>query len=103
MIALYHYVCVAFLMIAIAFMGLIFNRHNTLGVLMCLELILLGINTLLVAFSWALGDPSGHVWVFVILAVAAAESALGLAILVMMWRNHNTIDLMKLMDVGESQ
>ena len=101
MMGLLHYITLALMMICIAFLGLVFNRHNTLGMLMCLELILLGINTLLIAFSWALGDPTGHVFVFVILAVAAAEAALGLAILVMLWRKHDTIDMMKLVNTED--
>ena len=96
-----HFMILAFVLISIGYIGLCFNRKNTLGLLMCLELVLLGINTLLIAFASALGDVTAHVWIFMILAVTAAEAAIGLAILVALWRSFHTIDMMKIMSQGD--
>ncbi len=93
MIGLEHYMVLAMLVFALAVLGLMFNRRQLLGLLMCMECMLLAVNTLLVAFSWSLGDVNGHIWVFMCLAVSAAEVALGLAMAVLMWRRYNTIDM----------
>ena len=73
--------------------GIFLNRKNVIILLMAIELMLLAVNINFVAFSHFLGDISGQVFVFFILTVAAAESAIGLAILVVLFRNLNTIDV----------
>ena len=77
------------------FIGLFgsFTKKNTIVVLMCIELMLLSVNINFIAFSHFLGDIHGQVFVFFILTVAAAESAIGLAILVVMFRNRDTINV----------
>ena len=77
------------------FLGLFgsFTKKNTIVVLMCIELMLLSVNINFIAFSHFLGDIHGQVFVFFILTVAAAESAIGLAILVVMFRNRDTINV----------
>ena len=77
----------------IAVAGLFINRKNVIVLLMAIELILLAVNTHFVAFSRFFGDVSGQVFVFFILTVAAAESAIGLAILVLLFRNRSTINV----------
>ena len=69
------------------------NRKNILIILMCIELMLLSVNMNFIAFSHFMGDINGQVFVFFILTVAAAESAIGLAILVVLFRNRNTINV----------
>ena len=76
--------------------GIFINRKNLLVLLMCIELMLLAVNINFVAFSRFLGDPSGQVFVFFILTVAAAEAAIGLAILVTLFRNRRTINVAEL-------
>ncbi len=73
--------------------GIFLNRKNVIILLMAIELMLLAVNTNFVAFSHFLGDISGQVFVFFILTVAAAESAIGLAILVVLFRNRHTINV----------
>ena len=77
---------------AIGVMGVLFRR-NAIIILMCIELMLNAVNLLLVAFSRYLGDSNGQVFVFFIMAVAAAEVAVGLAIMIIMYRNSKTIDI----------
>jgi NADH-quinone oxidoreductase subunit K len=77
----------------ISIAGIFINRKNVIVLLMCIELMLLAVNTNFVAFSRFLGNPSGQVFVFFILTVAAAESAIGLAIVVLMFRNRRTINV----------
>src|SRR5690606_29116310 len=72
------------------------NRKNVIVLLMCIELMLLSVNINFVAFSRFLGDPSGQVFVFFILTVAAAEAAIGLAILVTLFRSRRTINVAEL-------
>ncbi len=73
--------------------GVFLNRKNVIILLMCIELMLLAVNINFVAFSHYLGDTAGQVFVFFILTVAAAESAIGLAILVVLFRNRQTINV----------
>ncbi len=73
--------------------GIFLNRKNVIILLMCIELMLLSVNMNFVAFSHFLGDIAGQVFVFFILTVAAAESAIGLAILVVLFRNRHTINV----------
>ena len=91
MISLPHYLVLAAMLFAIAIVGIFLNRKNVIILLMAIELMLLGVNLNFVAFSHFLGDTAGQVFVFFILTVAAAESAIGLAILVVLFRSINTI------------
>jgi NADH-quinone oxidoreductase subunit K len=92
-ISLSHYLVLGAVLFAIAVIGIFLNRKNMIVLLMAIELMLLAVNMNFVAFSHYLDDPSGQVFVFFILTVAAAESAIGLAILVALFRNLNTINV----------
>ena len=93
MIPLNHYLVLGALLFAISVVGIFLNRKNLIVLLMAIELMLLAVNLNFVAFSQHLGDISGQVFVFFILTVAAAESAIGLAILVALFRNLRSIDV----------
>ncbi|MHC1479231.1 NADH-quinone oxidoreductase subunit NuoK [Frateuria aurantia] len=93
MITLSHYIVLGAVLFCISLAGLFINRKNVLVLLMSIELMLLAVNTNFVAFSRFHGDASGQVFVFFILTVAAAESAIGLAILVLLFRNRSTINV----------
>lgn len=93
MLSLSHYMVLGALLFAISVLGIFLNRKNVIILLMAIELMLLAVNLNFVAFSHYLGDISGQVFVFFILTVAAAESAIGLAILVVLFRNLNTINV----------
>ena len=88
-----HYLVLAAILFAIAIAGIFINRRNVIIMLMAIELMLLSVNLNFIAFSRYLGDMSGQVFVFFILTVAAAESAIGLAILVLLFRNVGSIDV----------
>ena len=92
MIPLHYYLILAALVFAIGVVGIFLNRKNLI-LLMAIELMLLAVNMNFIAFSHALGDLSGQVFVFFILTVAAAESAIGLAILVALFRNLRSINV----------
>ena len=92
-LALSHFLVLGAPLFAIAMIGIFLNRKNIIVLLMAIELMLLAVNLNFVAFSHYLGDPAGQVFVFFILTVAAAESAIGLAILVVLFRNLNTINV----------
>lgn len=96
MIPLTHYLIVGAIVFGISLAGIILNRKNLIVLLMCVELMLLAVNMNFVAFSHFLGDNAGEVFVFFILTVAAAESAIGLAILVVLFRNRGTINVEQL-------
>jgi len=96
MIALSDYLVLAAVLFALSMAGMVLNRKNVLILLMCIELMLLAVNINFVAFSHFLGDTAGQVFVFFILTVAAAEAAIGLAILVVLFRNRHTIDVEEL-------
>lgn len=96
MIALSDYLVVSSLLFIIGLAGIIINRKNIITLLMSIELVLLAVNTNFVAFSRFLDDPSGQIFVFFILTVAAAEAAIGLAILLLVFRNRRTIEVEKL-------
>ncbi|KAA2286188.1 NADH-quinone oxidoreductase subunit NuoK [Arenimonas fontis] len=96
MITLGHYLALAAVLFCIAVAGIFINRKNVIVLLMCIELMLLSVNINFVAFSRFLGDPSGQVFVFFILTVAAAEAAIGLAILVTLFRSRRTINVAEL-------
>jgi len=87
-----HYVYLSLILFVIGIIGAL-SRRNSIIVLMCIELMLNAANLLLVAFSAYYADPSGQVFVFFIMVVAAAEVAVGLAILVMMKRNNHSLDI----------
>jgi NADH-quinone oxidoreductase subunit K len=93
MIPLGHYLVLSALVFAIGVVGVFMNRKNLIILLMAIELMLLAVNMNFIAFSHALGDLSGQVFVFFILTVAAAESAIGLAILVVLFRNLRSINV----------
>ncbi|HXF78105.1 MAG TPA: NADH-quinone oxidoreductase subunit NuoK [Usitatibacter sp.] len=93
MIPLHYYLILAALLFAIGVVGIFLNRKNLIILLMAIELMLLAVNMNFIAFSHALGDLSGQVFVFFILTVAAAESAIGLAILVALFRNLRSINV----------
>ena len=86
-----HYLSLGAMLFALAVIGIFLNRKNLIVLLMAIELMLLAVNMNFVAFSHYLGDMHGQVFVFFILTVAAAESAIGLAILVLLFRNKNNI------------
>ncbi|MFZ3174901.1 MAG: NADH-quinone oxidoreductase subunit NuoK [Thiobacillus sp.] len=96
MLTLNHYLILGALLFAISVVGIFLNRKNLIVLLMAVELMLLAVNMTFVAFSHYLHDTAGQVFVFFILTVAAAESALGLAILVALYRNMNTINVTEL-------
>ena len=93
MITLSHYLVLGAMLFAISVVGIFLNRRNVIILLMAIELMLLAVNMNFVAFSHFLDDVAGQIFVFFILTVAAAESAIGLAILVVLFRNLNTIDV----------
>jgi NADH-quinone oxidoreductase subunit K len=91
MIGIEHYLTVAAVLFVIGIFGLFLNRKNVIVLLMSIELMLLAVNINLVAFSTHLGDLTGQVFTLFVLTVAAAEAAIGLAILVSFFRNSGTI------------
>jgi NADH-quinone oxidoreductase subunit K len=92
-LTLSHFLVLGALLFAISVVGIFLNRKNVIILLMAIELMLLAVNMNFIAFSYYLGDPAGQVFVFFILTVAAAESAIGLAILVVLFRNLKTINV----------
>ncbi|MBS1169566.1 MAG: nuoK [Burkholderiaceae bacterium] len=88
-----HFLILGAILFAIAIVGIFLNRKNLLILLMSIELMLLAVNMNFVAFSHYLGDAAGQVFVFFILTVAAAETAIGLAILVVLFRNLSSINV----------
>ncbi len=93
MITLAHFLVLGTILFCISVAGIFINRKNIIILLMAIELMLLSVNMNFVAFSRYLGDAAGQVFVFFILTVAAAESAIGLAILVLLFRNRRTINV----------
>ena len=96
MIALSHYLIVGALLFAISVVGIFLNRKNLVIILMAIELLLLAANMNFVAFSHYLDDLSGQVFVFFVLTVAAAEAAIGLAILIVLFRTRRSINVQDL-------
>jgi len=90
-LSLSHFLVLGAILFAISVVGIFLNRKNLLVLLMAIELMLLAVNMNFVAFSHYLGDLSGQIFVFFILTVAAAESAIGLAILIVLFRNLKSI------------
>jgi len=93
MVTLSHYLILGSLLFAISVVGIFLNRKSVIILLMAIELMLLSVNMNFIAFSRYLNDTGGQVFVFFILTVAAAESAIGLAILVVLFRNLRTINV----------
>ena len=96
MITLTNYLGLSALLFVISVAGIFLNRKNVILLLMCIELMLLSVNINFVAFSAYLGDLAGQVFVFFVLTVAASEAAIGLAILVLVFRNRRTVEVEKL-------
>ena len=93
MITLTHFLVLGAILFSLSIAGIFLNRKNIILLLMAIELMLLAVNMNFVAFSYYLDDLSGQVFVFFILTVAAAEAAIGLAILVVLYRNRSTINV----------
>lgn len=93
MITLSHYLALAAILFCLSLVGIFLNRKNVIILLMSIELMLLSVNMNFVAFSRFLGNGDGQIFVFFILTVAAAEAAIGLAILVVLFRNRQTINV----------
>jgi len=93
MVGLSHYLILGSLLFAISVVGIFLNRKNVIILLMAIELMLLAVNLNFIAFSHYLGDTAGQIFVFFILTVAAAESAIGLALLVLVFRSLQTINV----------
>jgi NADH-quinone oxidoreductase subunit K len=91
--ALSDYLVLGAILFCLSVAGIFINRKNVIILLMCIELMLLAVNLNFIAFSHFAGDIAGQVFVFFILTVAAAESAIGLAILVVLFRNRQTINV----------
>ena len=92
-LTLSHFLSLGAILFALSVIGIFMNRRNLIVLLMAIELMLLAVNLNFIAFSHFLGDMAGQVFVFFILTVAAAESAIGLAILVVLFRNRATINV----------
>ena len=88
-----HYLTVAAILFTLGVFGIFINRKNVIVILMSIELMLLAVNINLVAFSVALGDLMGQIFTLFVLTVAAAEAAIGLALLVVYFRNRGTIEV----------
>ncbi|MCJ7815862.1 MAG: NADH-quinone oxidoreductase subunit NuoK [Xanthomonadales bacterium] len=99
MLTLTHFLTLAALLFSLSVTGIFLNRKNVIILLMCIELMLLAVNMNFIAFSRFLGNLDGQVFVFFILTVAAAEAAIGLAILVVLFRNRQTINVTELDDL----
>jgi NADH-quinone oxidoreductase subunit K len=95
-ITLAHYLVLGAILFAVGVVGIFLNRRNVIVMLMSIELMLLAVNMNFVAFSHFLGDAAGQIFVFFILTVAAAESAIGLAILVVLFRQLDTVNVEEL-------
>ena len=96
MLTLQSYLSLAAIIFAIGIIGIVINRKNIVIVMMCTELLLISVNFNFIAFSYFNQDIAGQIFVFFILTVAAAEAAIGLAILVALYRNKKSIDVQEL-------
>ncbi|MCP0912837.1 MULTISPECIES: NADH-quinone oxidoreductase subunit NuoK [Legionella] len=96
MIPVTHYLILSAILFGLSLIGIILNRRNVILLLVCIELMLLAVNTNFVAFSHYYGSQAGEVFVFFILTVAAAEAAIGLAIVMLLYRNRGNIDVNKM-------
>lgn len=93
MIPLSHYILLATVLFGLGLFGMLIHRRNVILLMVCIELMLLAVNTNLIAFSHHFSQTAGQVFVFFILTVAAAEAAIGLAIVVLLYRNRGTINV----------
>ena len=98
-LSLSHFLILGAILFTLSMAGIFLNRKNLIIILMCIELMLLAVNMNFIAFSHYSGDIGGQVFVFFILTVAAAEAAIGLAILVVLFRNRQTINVAELDDL----
>lgn len=96
MLSMQEYIILGAILFSLSLVGIVINRKNVILLLMCVELMLLAVNTNFIAFSHFLNDTAGEVFVFFILTVAAAEAAIGLAIVMLLYRNKSNIDVDKL-------
>ena len=96
MLTLQSYLSLAAIIFAIGIIGIVINRKNIIIVMMCTELLLISVNFNFIAFSYFNQDIAGQIFVFFLLTVAAAEAAIGLAILVALYRNKKSIDVQEL-------
>jgi NADH-quinone oxidoreductase subunit K len=96
MLTLSHFLTLGAILFTLSVIGIFMNRKNLIVLLMAIELMLLAVNMNFIAFSHYLGDAAGQIFVFFILTVAAAESAIGLAILVVLFRNLSTVEVEEL-------
>lgn len=96
MIPLSYYLILSAILFGLGLAGIVINRKNLIILLMCIELLLLAVNTNFIAFSHYFADVTGQVFVFFILTVAAAEAAIGLAILMVLFRQRRTINVAEL-------
>ena len=96
MIPVTHYLILSVILFGMSLTGIILNRRNIILLLVCIELMLLAVNTNFVAFSHYYAGNAGEVFVFFILTVAAAEAAIGLAIVLLLYRNRGNIDVSKM-------
>ena len=96
MIPVTNYLMLSVIIFSLSLVGIIINRRNVILLLVCIELMLLAVNTNFVAFSHYYGAIAGQVFVFFILTVAAAEAAIGLAIVMLLYRNRGNIDVNKM-------
>ena len=99
MLTLAHFLTLGAILFSLSVAGIFINRKNIIVLLMCIELMLLAVNMNFVAFSRFLGNLDGQLFVFFILTVAAAEAGIGLAILVVLFRNRQTINVAELDDL----
>ncbi len=99
MLTLAHFLSLGAILFSLSVAGIFINRKNVIILLMCIELMLLAVNMNFVAFSRFLGNMDGQIFVFFILTVAAAEAAIGLAIIVVLFRNRQTINVAELDDL----
>lgn len=96
MMTLTAFLLIGALLFGIGLVGILINRHNLVVLLMCIELLLLGVNTNFIAFSHFQNALDGQVFVFFILTVAAAEAAIGLSLLIVLYQKRGTIDIHKM-------
>ena len=96
MVPVNYYVVLSGLLFSLGLVGIVFNRQNIILLLVCIELLLLAVNTNFVAFSSMPSAIAGQIFVFFILTVAAAEAAIGLAIVLLLYRNRGTINVSKM-------
>jgi NADH-quinone oxidoreductase subunit K len=99
MLTLAHFLTLGAILFSLSVAGIFINRKNIIILMMCIELMLLAVNMNFVAFSRFLGNLDGQIFVFFILTVAAAEAGIGLAILVVLFRNRQTINVAELDDL----